>query len=132
MVPTPAQAVHYQLLVAILLQRLAGLVHFPNSLRRVGSSAEEVLECLLLFVGLRREVVEGDRFVGIEEVGHEDAGVEAGGEDVGAELGLWLETIGFTMTLSTGVGVTDGNESVGLTRIYQRHIEWRCRSSLGQ
>lgn len=93
MVLTPTQAVEYKLLIALLLQRLTRLIHFPHRLRRVSSSAEEVLECLLLLVGLGWEEVEGDRVVGIEEVGHEDAGVEAGGKDVGAELSLWLETV---------------------------------------
>lgn len=88
---TPAETHQSQLGGTILLQRLGNSFNVGLASGEVTSRLEEVLELLLLGIGLGRVVIMGERLAA-EEIGHDDASFGSVGEKVSTLLGGGPET----------------------------------------
>lgn len=72
---TPAHSIRPDPLRTVITKSLANPLQVSNSLLRLSRAIEELLQLILFFVCLRRELLNGKGLVRLEEVWHVDSGV---------------------------------------------------------
>lgn len=88
---TPAEAKGADKFNTLGLERLADVDELSDTILRLRWATEEGLELCLFLVGAGRELGGGPRLSRLEEVRHENLGVQLLGDDVCALLRLRLE-----------------------------------------